>query len=176
MHSQAARDDRALVLQFEAQRTWMLRNAYRKLRNWDEAQDAVQEALIKAVRHADRLDPERSLRPWLSRVLATTIVDIVRRREVAEYGLEDDSREVRTEAGAPRELDNLEVSEVVEEAMNKLPRSYRQILQMRYLGDMGVEEIAVAMKRPTGTIKSWLFRAREMLRNDLSIRSLDVAC
>jgi RNA polymerase sigma-70 factor (ECF subfamily) len=109
-------------------------------------------------------------------VLATTIVDIVRRREVAEYGLDEDRREVQTEACAPRELDNLEVSGVVEEAMNKLPRSYRQILQMRYIGDMGVEEIAVAMKRPTGTIKSWLFRAREMLRNDLSIRSLDVAC
>jgi RNA polymerase sigma-70 factor (ECF subfamily) len=49
----------------------------------------------------------------------------------------------------------------------RLPARYREIVMMRHFRQMEVNEIAAEMHRPEGTVKSWLFRARAMLRKDL---------
>ena len=53
------------------------------------------------------------------------------------------------------------------EAIKRLPWRYRQIIMMRHFEHMDVNEIAVQLHKPEGTIKSWLFRARAMLQKDL---------
>ena len=53
-------------------------------------------------------------------------------------------------------------------AIARLPRHYREIVMMRHFREMEVNEIAAELHKPEGTIKSWLFRARAMLRKDLT--------
>ena len=60
------------------------------------------------------------------------------------------------------------VQEVVQRAILNLPEKYRIVVVMRHLQDMSVEEIARILEMPTGTVKTHLFRAREMLRGRLS--------
>ncbi|HZH98430.1 MAG TPA: sigma-70 family RNA polymerase sigma factor, partial [Fimbriimonadaceae bacterium] len=55
------------------------------------------------------------------------------------------------------------------EAVGKLPEKYRQIIMMRHMEHMDVTEIAEKLSKPEGTIKSWLFRARAMLKKDLQV-------
>ena len=55
------------------------------------------------------------------------------------------------------------------EAIHRLPVKYRKIIFMRHFQHKDVNEIAEELKKPEGTIKSWLFRARALLRKDLRV-------
>lgn len=142
--------------------------ANRMLRNGDDATDAVQDTLIKAFRAIKDFDPQRPVKPWLCRICSNCCVDIVRQRrhkgeslEQHEFMLCDPSEEIETKAS-----DSLRQQAIVD-AMDKLPSKYQRILVMRHFKHMDVSEIAHELGTPEGTVKSWLFRARAMLKKDL---------
>src|SRR5580698_11581933 len=141
--------------------------ALRMLRNSDDANDAVQETLVKAYRALKDFDPERPLKPWLCRICSNCCVDAVRSRkrdgdslDQHEYMLADSSEVDGTATGSIRQ------GQVIE-AIERLPEKYRRIIFMRHFKHMDVNEIAAALDKPEGTIKSWLFRARALLKKDL---------
>lgn len=55
------------------------------------------------------------------------------------------------------------------DAIGRLPENYRRIILMRHFRHMDVTEIAEALDKPEGTVKSWLFRARVLLKKDLTL-------
>lgn len=147
----------------------LLAQAMRVLQSRDDANDAVQETFVKAFRSIAEFDPARPIKPWLSKICYNCCIDIVRERkkrteslEPYEYMLEsaDGCLQVRTE--------RMMASETVLAAIKRLPYKYRQILLMRHYDHMDVNEIAERLKTPEGTVKSWLFRARALLKQDLS--------
>ncbi len=144
--------------------------AMRILRNADDANDAVQETLVKAFRAIKDFDPNRPLKPWLCRICSNVCIDMVRSRkheadpiEQHEYMLCDGSISLEDQA------EDRIAQEMVEEAIGRLPAKYRQIIFLRHFQHMDVNEIADRMKAPEGTIKSWLFRARGLLKRDLNM-------
>lgn len=149
-------------------RPQLRQQAMRMLRDPEDANDAVQDALVKAFRGIGFFQSGRPLLPWLLRILCNCCVDSIRRRKSApesidrhEFSLEDPDGCVHTKA------DTRLLGEAVRDAMKRLPKRYRQILVMRHFRQMDVGEIATALGKPEGTIKSWLFRARVMLRKEL---------
>ena len=58
----------------------------------------------------------------------------------------------------------------VQQAVAQLPEEYRTVVVLRYLEDMSCEDVAATMDIPVGTVKTWLFRAREMLRDRMKAR------
>ena len=144
--------------------------AMRMLRNSEDAKDAVQETLVKAFRAIKDFDPERPIKPWLCRICANCCVDAVRNRkkepeslEHHDYMLQDDSQPLEERAvGSIRHR-------IVLEAISRLPEKYKMIILMRHFRHMDVNEIAIALNKPEGTIKSWLFRARSLLKKDLRL-------
>jgi RNA polymerase sigma-70 factor, ECF subfamily len=163
-------DEVAFELLSDMYRPVLMSLALRMLRNADDAHDAVQDTLVKAYRAIKDFDPERPLKPWLCRICQNCCVDAVRLRrrdgdplEQHEYMLMDESSDVNESAtGAIREGQVLE-------AIGRLPEKYRSIIMMRHFRHMDVNEIAAALDRPEGTIKSWLFRARALLKKDLQL-------
>jgi len=159
----------AFELLSDIYRPVLMSQAMRMLRNSDDAHDAVQDTMVKAFRAIKDFDPDRPLKPWLSRICQNCCVDAVRLRrrdgdslDQHEYMLADESQEVDvTATGAIRQ------SQVVD-AIARLPEKYREIIVMRHFRHMDVMEIAEALDKPEGTIKSWLFRARAMLKKDLT--------
>ncbi|MFQ3586583.1 MAG: sigma-70 family RNA polymerase sigma factor [Fimbriimonadaceae bacterium] len=144
--------------------------ALRMLRNPDDAKDAVQEALVKAFRAIGDFDPERPVKPWLYRICSNCCVDAVRQRrrdgdslEPHEYMLQDDGQSLEDRASG-----NIQHT-LIYEAVQRLPERYRQIILMRHFRHMDVNEIAAQLDKPEGTIKSWLFRARALLKKDLGV-------
>lgn len=144
--------------------------AVRMLRNVDDAHDVVQETFIKAFRAIKDFDGSRPLKPWLSRICSNCCVDSVRNRkregeslDAHEYMLADPTQNL--EEKAIRAMHQ----RLVIDAVAKLPEKYRRIVFMRHFRHMDVNEIADALKKPEGTIKSWLFRARAMLKKDLQV-------
>lgn len=143
--------------------------AMRMLRNADDANDAVQETLVKAFRAIKDFDPERPLRPWLCRICSNCCVDAVRNRKRDGDSLDAHEYSLATgDAIGEKAEDSIERSEVIA-AVGRLPENYRKIIFMRHFKHMDVNEIADALGKPEGTIKSWLFRARAMLKKDLQV-------
>lgn len=166
----------AFELIVDQYRPGLLAFAQRMLRNGDDANDAVQEAFVKAFKGLKDFDSRRPLKPWLTRICANCCVDIIRERKRKTESLEPyefmlESTDTSLDEEAERSL----ARERIGEALKKLPRKYRDIVMMRHFRDMEVNEIAVELGTPEGTVKSWLFRARAMLRNDLSPSDLGIA-
>jgi RNA polymerase sigma-70 factor (ECF subfamily) len=141
--------------------------AYRMLRNADDANDAVQETMVKAYRAIAGFDAARPLRPWLCRICTNCCVDIARLRR--SIGESIDEREFLLEGSTnvDEEVSGSIRSRQLGEAIDRLPERYRSIIVMRHINHMDVIEIAERLQKPEGTIKSWLFRARAMLKKDL---------
>lgn len=144
--------------------------AKRMLRNTDDANDAVQETLVKAFRAIKDFDPNRPLKPWLCRICSNVCIDMVRSRkheseplDQHEYMLCDSSESLSTQAEESFER------EQVMDAIDRLPAKYRRIVFLRHFRHMDVNEIADELQAPEGTIKSWLFRARSLLKRDLTV-------
>ncbi len=143
--------------------------ALRMLRSSDDANDAVQDTFVKAFRAIRNFDPERPIRPWLQRICANCCVDIVRTRrhggeplEPHEYMLQDKSEPLEDRAERAMQ------QRAIVDAIRRLPDKYRRIIFMRHFRHMEVNEIASALNTPEGTVKSWLFRARAMMKKDLA--------
>jgi RNA polymerase sigma-70 factor, ECF subfamily len=144
--------------------------AMRMLRNSDDASDAVQETLVKAFRAIGDFDASRPLKPWLCRICTNCCVDMVRSKrkdgdslDQHEYMLADDGQQVDASATG-----SIQEGQVIA-AIDRLPDKYRSIIMMRHFRHMDVNEIAQELRKPEGTIKSWLFRARALLKKDLQL-------
>lgn len=170
-------DDRALVrrcLKGEAEAIRLLVEQYqsdvfslclRMLGHRHDAEDAAQEVFLRVFRSLRRWDAQRPLKPWIIAIAVnrcrTWMAQRARRPELADYLHEsvedrgaDDSRELVQEIAA---------------ALAEMRPDYRAVFVMFHELDQPYEEIAEALDRPVGTIKTWLHRARtevlQRLRN-----------
>ena len=131
-----------------------------------EAEDATQQAFVKAYRSLDRFDPARPFRPWLLRIVANEARNL-RRSAGRRAGLE------LTLSGEPEVVEpSPEHASIARErrqtllrAMGRLSESDREVLGLRYFLDLSEAEMAEALDVPPGTVKSRLSRAMDRLRD-----------
>ena len=134
----------------------LYRLAYSYTRSREDALDAVQEAVLKAIDKISTLrDPER-LRVWLTRILVNECLTRLRRRRPA-VPLEDWQEPAAPERDLRR-------------ALAELDPKLRTVVVLRFFEDMKLEEISQVMGLPLSTVKSRLYRALAALRLDLSGR------
>ena len=142
--------------------------AARRLGSWSGAEDAVQETLLRAWKHADGFDPSRgSMRGWLYGILRNLLVDLARARarqpqttaivaDVGESGL-----------GQPDEVDAVIGSLTMAAALRRLSPDHRLAVYHCYLKQRPHHEVAHLLGVPVGTVRSRLFYARAALRDAL---------
>lgn len=140
----------------------------------DEAADVAQEVFLKSFSNLEQFSAAFRFKTWLYRIAANAAVDRRRRRrralglcsqpEASQEGPELHSREPR-----PDEiLEARETRERLESAIGRMPASYREVLLLRFQGEMPYEEIASVTGHPIGTVKNRIFRAREILKRALA--------
>ena len=161
-------DETAFASLIEIHRPTLTSMAMRLLRNPDDAQDAVQETFVKAFRALKDFDSSRPLKPWLCRICSNCCVDTVRSRHKDGYSLDQNEIDVEDTRNIEEDTTGMLRQGQILEAINRLPARYKKIIMMRHFNHMDVIEIASALNKPEGTIKSWLFRARHMLKVDLA--------
>ena len=143
-------------------------HAYRILRNSDDASDATQTTFVKALRSIAEFDVERPMRPWLYRICGNVCIDLARSRHRSNESIDKHAYMLESSDDLMDMAEQSEVREKILRAILNLPEKYRRILILRHYEQMAVEEIADVLDAPEGTIKSWLFRARAMLRKELA--------
>jgi RNA polymerase sigma factor (sigma-70 family) len=142
------------------------RTAYVITRQAAEAEDAAQQAFVKAYRALDRFDRERPFRPWLLRIVANEARNLRRsagRRSSLELAVASEPEEL---APSPeQEAVSRERREALLRAMGGLTEAEREVIALRYFLDLSETEMAEVMAVARGTVKSRLSRALRRLRN-----------
>ena len=137
------------------------------LGNWDEAEDAVQEAALAAWQAIDRFDPSRAFRPWFMRIVANQSLDQLRRRKLRDGEELDESMPGQMpspEAMTDRSLMRGRIAG----AMQALPERQRVAVTLFDGEGYSHAEIATILQVPEGTVRSYVFHARRALRKALA--------
>jgi RNA polymerase sigma-70 factor (ECF subfamily) len=158
----------------------LFRTARAILRDDAEAEDAVQEAYMKAIRAIGTFRAEAKLSTWLTRIAANEALERLRRRKRAEVLPLEPDVEPTPQADAPQPdtpeqlAMRAEARRIVERRIDGLPEAFRTVFVLRMVEEMTVEETAAALGVPEATVRTRLFRARSLLRESLA-RELDIA-
>jgi len=126
----------------------------------EDAEDAAQETLLRALRSLASYDPNRAFEPWLMTIAAnrcrTAISNRVRRRQYSELpeAIPDPT---------PNEMDARQLEEEVDLALERLRSDHRSAFVLFHERQLSYAEIAEILDRPVGTIKTWVHRARREL-------------
>ena len=151
------------------------RTAYLIMRNPADAEEAVQEAFLRVWRFRDALPAGDGIQPWLYRVLVNTCYSQLR-KEVPrrERSAGDAALDTMTAAGPSPEASATSAStaSAVIDVLADLPDQLRVPAVLRYWTGLSEKEIAVAIRRRPGTVKSRLHEARRRLAADPRIAAL----
>jgi RNA polymerase sigma-70 factor, ECF subfamily len=145
-------------------------------RNHAEAEDLVQEAYLRAMPAMNRLGSEINVKAWLFKILRNAWLNQLRKqRAIAWTDVEDDS--VRDIPEPSQDSYNALVTKIereqVQEAIQKLPPKFREIIVLREFEELSYDEIAGLLNCPVGTVMSRLARARSKLREFLASTRLE---
>jgi RNA polymerase sigma-70 factor (ECF subfamily) len=147
-----------------------VRTAYLILGNRLDAEDAVQEAFLRAWKFRHSLSKESSFRPWLYRVVVNTCNSKLR-KEVPHRDRRSDEEELDTVDLQYGGFDRIALTNDVMSALKDLPVHLRIVVVLRYYADLSEREIAIAIDRKPGTVKSRLNEARRQLAVHPALRS-----
>ena len=163
-----------------AQLDSLYRTALRMSSNPQEAEDLVQETMLKAFRFAHTYQPGTNLRAWLFRILNTSAIN--RYRKLAthptpatlpdgeEFYLYNQIRDLAGQElsqGAEEEVLSQYLDEDVYNALNDLPPNFRMAVVLADIEGLSYKEIAEALQIPIGTVMSRISRARRQLQKSL---------
>lgn len=143
------------------------------LRDATEAQDVVEESLMRAHEAGPGFRGERGVRTWMLRITANLCRDRLRRRRFTAGSLdgptpiEDAGLRFEPVGEWDERLDRRAMAERLDAAIARLPEDQREVTVMRHRLGLSHEEMCAALGVPLGTVKSRLARALTTLRHEL---------
>lgn len=147
--------------------------AYRLTGDAEDAQDLAQEALFKAYSALRTFRTGERFSPWVYKIATNLCISHLRRRR-PQVALDEQSPFVDGSPSPEDVAEQKELRETVQRAITALPEQYRAVILLRHQQDLPYSDIAQALGLPIGTVKTHLFRARDMLHKLLS-KEIDVA-
>jgi len=166
-------DPRAFGELVEAYQRVLFNAALRILGDREEARDATQTAFLKAWRKLDTYDPRYRVFSWLYRILMNEALNVLDRRRRQEPLEDSMAQSLRDPAPGPEEAYRRRETEgIVTDALMGLSPGDRQVIVLRHMLHLSLEEIGEALGVPDKTVKSRLFTARQRLGEILRRRGV----
>ncbi|MEM6629212.1 MAG: sigma-70 family RNA polymerase sigma factor [Bacteroidota bacterium] len=147
------------------------------IKNPDDAEDLTQEAFAKAFNSIEKFDATYAFSTWLFRIATNNCIDFIRKKRVQTVSIDqpmegDDGSNIRFDV-RDEDLDpnqsmlKQQRKRFLNMAIDRLPEKYRMLVELRYFKELSYEEVAQELQIPLGTVKAQLFRARELLNQEL---------
>lgn len=156
---------------FYKYKTFVERLLYNYLKDWDEARDLTNEVFLKVYYKLSKFTAYDSFGGWLRTITKNTAIDYLRKLEntgivmdVEEEGLTSDSS-ITSEGN---EVVNRVTFEQLLSEFDNISPTARKVCDLYYDKNMRVKDISKALRIPTGTVKSMLFRTRERIKKQLN--------
>jgi RNA polymerase sigma factor (sigma-70 family) len=137
------------------------------LRHRDDAEEAVQEAMIRAWRARDACRVPAARTAWLLQITRREALRVAERRSRVHDRERPDSQEGELVSLRLSDIDNVESRVSFDQALGLLQPHDRDLVRLRYAEDLTQEQVAARLDLPAGTVKVRLHRARERLRKAL---------
>lgn len=145
--------------------------------NSDDAEDLTQEAFAKAFNSLHKFDSKYAFSTWLFRIATNNCIDFIRKKRIQTVSIDttysnDDGDsmtfDIRDTALSPDEIMlKKQRKEYLKKAVDRLPAKYKRLVELRYFKEFSYDEVAKELELPLGTVKAQLFRARELLSQEL---------
>lgn len=146
-------------------------NAMKLYRNRENAEDLVQDTLLRAFQHLHQYQNGTNIRAWLMRIQTNLFISDYRKRQrrPGTYVLDEPLADMLQQApGADSEYLNQNLSEPTRTALMNMPKQFRDAVYYVDLEGFNYKETAQLVGCPIGTIMSRLHRGRRMLRRELT--------
>jgi RNA polymerase sigma-70 factor (ECF subfamily) len=172
-------DRRTDTESFEAQAMPLFASLY-NLAHWltqnrEEAEDLVQETYLKALKGFASFQQGTNLRAWMYRILRNTFLTSrtgLRAKLTEPLDLDEDPAAVPVTADTPESVLLARVDrQTVQDALERLPVRFREVILLCDMEEMSYQEIAEALGIPIGTVMSRLSRARKSMRELLAAQT-----
>jgi len=156
----------------------ILRRAYRIVKNWQDAEDVLQESLMRAFLHLKDFEERSSFSSWLTRIAINFALMSLRKKrghiEISMDALKDDQGigyrwEPKDPAESPEShCSRRERDDLLEVAIRQLPPTLRQVVQLKLIDGRSGEEVSQTLGISVPAAKSRLARAKTALRLSLA--------
>ena len=157
-------DERAFGVLVEKYKAMLYTTAVRLLNDRSQAEDAAQESFIKAYAALPGFRGDAKFSSWLYRICYNTCISLLRKRR-PEVELKE---EMSPSIGGPESDFRIrDLQAVLEQEVAALPDDYRAALTLYHFNGMSYDEIAQTTRKPLGTVKAKIHRARALLRKRL---------
>jgi RNA polymerase sigma-70 factor (ECF subfamily) len=160
-------DESGIRAAYSAHAGEMFGFAVRSLNDRGLAEEAVQEAFVRAWRFGERFDPELgTVRTWLFAILRHVVIDIARRRTIWPLPVPDEAiqRAVDGVASQEDQLEQALLAWQIEEALRRIGEDHRTAVLETYFRGRPYAEVAAELGIPEGTVKSRVYYALRALR------------
>jgi RNA polymerase sigma-70 factor (ECF subfamily) len=152
------------------------RIAYAVLRRHHDAEDATQETFMRVLRYSSKLAEVEDAKTWLARIAWRVAVDRSKRRGwTRELPLDDPEKPVlelaSSDASADEAVQEAQLSATLEKLIQALPRKLREPLILSTIEEMSPREVAATLNINEAAVRSRVFRARQILREKLQVRT-----
>ncbi|MEK9136812.1 MAG: sigma-70 family RNA polymerase sigma factor, partial [Bacteroidota bacterium] len=144
----------------------------------EEAEELVQDAFLRAFKSLDQFRGEAKFGTWFYRILYNLCMTKVTRRrgrpeqlDVQDEKALDSLLVDEDEVTIQERLEDEELQHIIAEEISNLPEKFRAVITLFYVQEMSYGEIASVLSTPMGTIKTNLFRARNLLRERVLART-----
>lgn len=148
---------------------------FKMVSNDADREDICQDIFLKIYQHLASFQHESKLSTWIARISYNTCINALKKKKVPlfdDFAAEGDSIEtlVRSPETPADVITDKDVSERLEIEIQELPPRFRTILTLYHIEEMSYAEIGKITDMPDGTVKSYLFRARKLLKERLAER------
>jgi RNA polymerase sigma-70 factor, ECF subfamily len=151
--------------------------AQRMTRNWEDAEDVVQQCFQKAFIHLKKFEGQSLFSTWLTRIAINEALMLLRRKRgsrevpIAESIMEDETvLPLDFPDSGPSPEDSClqrEQERILSAAVNELTPGMREVIELRELGELSTDETAEVMGLSVGAVKARVFHGRKKLRKTL---------
>lgn len=166
----AAGDEKAFQELYKSAAPQLLAIARRMLGDPSQAEDVLQQTMITAWNSAGEYDPQRAAATtWLTSIIRNNAIDHIRRHGRREAVMSDDRHDILATLGqdadaGPDEPLSQKVEQRILHCFGKINREHAGCIQLAYLDGLTFPEIAEQVQRSLGTVKSWVRRGMQKLR------------
>lgn len=135
----------------------------------EDADDVLQNTLLKAWKNLDKFRAEAALKTWLYRIATNEALSFLKRKKKQSYqGVEDIQNDLRHSLEAGKYIDGEEIQLKLQAAVLQLPERQRLVFNMRYYNEMKYEEISQVLGVTTGGLKANYHHAVKKIENYLT--------
>lgn len=159
-------DTRAFERLMQSHAVYVYNLLYRMVNDVQEAEDLSQEVFLRAWRKMTNFRGDAQFRTWLYRIATNLCYNRLPnlKKEISEMDLNQEIALVSQQIGVEGSIIQSEKSQSLADALSTLPENYRLLLILRHLQEFSYNEISEITDLPLGTVKTGIFRARQMLK------------